>query len=74
MCKEGCCVRLGQEGVVGGLGEVFKKPKKRVKKKKKRLGERKILEREVKLGEGVGALKREGGWNPLTNWGYFGDR
>ena len=21
-----------------------------------------------KLGQGVGALKREGGWNPLTNY------
>ena len=73
MCKEGCCVRLGQEGVVWGLGEVFENLKRGLKKKK-RLGERKILEREVKLGEGVGALKREGGWNPLTNWGYFGDR
>ena len=35
MCKEGCCVRLGQEGVVWGLGEVFEKPYKRVEKKKK---------------------------------------
>ena len=37
----------------------------------KRGGETKILKRGGKLGQGVGALKREGGWNPLTNYGLF---
>ena len=33
---------------------------------KKRYGERKILKRERKLAQGVGALKKWGwGWNPL---------
>ena len=26
----------------------------------------------AKLGQGVGALKREGGWNPLTNYACLG--
>ena len=35
----------------------------------KRGGEPKILKRRGdKLGQGVGALKRVGGWNPLTNY------
>ena len=34
----------------------------------KRGGETKILKRgRGKLGQGVGAFKKEGGWNPLTN-------
>ena len=32
-------------------------------------GETKILKREGKLGQGVGALKKGEGWNPLTNYG-----
>ena len=40
MCKEGCCVRLGQEGVVWGLGEVFENLKRGLKKKKKVRGKK----------------------------------
>ena len=36
---------------------------------KKRGGEIKILKRGSKLSQGMGVLKRGGGWNPLTNYG-----
>ena len=53
----------------GGRGADFLKYHKKRGGTEKR-GETKILKRGEggKLGQGVGALKRGGGWNPLTNY------
>ena len=58
MCKEGCCVGLGQEGVVWGWEGTVRNAKKGGRAEK-REGERKILKRGVK-GQEVGAIKRAG--------------
>ena len=66
MCKEGWCVKLGQEGLCEGGGTVWNTLKGGGKEKWRR--ETKILKKGGKLGQGVGALKR-GAWNPLTHYG-----
>ena len=59
MCKEGCCVGLGQLGVAWAWGELFEIPEKGVKQEKGE-GKEKIFKMRGKLGQGVGALKRGG--------------
>ena len=54
MCKEGWFVRLGQEGVAWGWGELSEI----------------VLKREGQTESGVGVLKGVGGWNSLTNCDY----
>ena len=57
MCKEGSCVKLGQEGVAPWWGGAVWNTLKG-SRTEKRGGETKILKRGDKLGQGVGALKR----------------
>ena len=59
--KAGGCMRVG---VGGGGGSVWNTLQRGETEKG---GETKILKKVGKLGQGVGALKREG-WNPLTNY------
>ena len=53
-------------GLEGGVG-ICLKNLKRGWNRKERKGEKKF-KKEVKLDQGVGALKWKGGWNPLTNY------
>ena len=65
MCKEGWLVRLGQEGCVRveGLSEMPGKGAEQKRREKKQ-----DFKKGGKLGEGLGALKRRRGWNPLMNY------
>ena len=62
MCKEGWFFGLGQEGIVWGWGKLSEIPQKGGGKEGGGGGETrdKDLEKGGKLGQGMGALKREG--------------
>ena len=59
--------RIRVVGVCVRLGRTVKNTLKRGGTEK-RGGETEILKRGIKLGQGVGALKRGEGWNPLTTY------
>ena len=65
MYKVGWCIRLGQEGVSWGWGELSEIPYKGVEKKKEEGN--KNLKRGGQSGSRGGCLKK-GGWNPLNNY------
>ena len=63
MCKEGWCVKLGQEGVAWGWGNCLKYLKRRWEGKERR--ENKDFKKGGKVGQGVSALKKGGAGTPL---------
>ena len=67
MCKKGWHVGLGQEGVTLGLGKLSEILYRGWNRKE--WWGNKDFKKGNKLGQGVGALKRVGGWNPITKSG-----
>ena len=67
MCKEGCCVGLGQEGVTRGWGNCLKYLDGMEQKR----GEKKILKSGGQAGSRVGCLKKGSRLEPLTNYDFW---
>ena len=67
MCKDGWCVKLGQEVVREGVGNCLKYLRRGWKGKEGR--ENIDFKKGGQAGSGGGCLKKGGGWNPLTNYG-----